>query len=486
MAAEQVSPFDSKMGNFKSAVSTLSDGLLSDHSKRKDRFTTYAGHQAPSEPDGFRTVESRRLMSARAIWTPEDFEFRKVIGEGTFGVVYMAQLRETKKYCALKQMKKAAYPRKNNRDRIYGEREVLAESKSRWIVDLFCTFQDADNVYMAMEFLQGGDLVCHLLAKRRFSVEETRFYIAELLEALDVVHAYGFVHRDVKPDNTVLSSAGHLKLLDFGLCRPDDDLAVQDLQPERRTSGNRRRERLKSVVGTPEYMAPETFTGAYGAEADVWSVGVITFELLVGITPFQAGKMPDGNLVQGRLKIKILKQKILQHESEFPPMLQRATRRNFVPPDAERFLQNMVCDRSHRLSIEQCRTEAFFCGLDFKRLHLMRPPIVPEISGPSDTRHFEDFEDTEPRDSNASISRRDSNIDWANYEYDQDQQFDVEDAGTSSQEQPKRRLAPTPPETPAPQGSRASQPDLQRRYVEFERQVASPFPGAAPELQRTS
>merc|ERR1712176_1518629 len=107
-----------------------------------------------------------------------------------------------------------------------------------------------------MEFLQGGDLIGHLLKRKRFSQDETSFYMAELLEALHTVHRCGFVHRDVKPDNVVLTKEGHLKLLDFGLCRQDPQQLLNEVQLESIT-GTDSRARLKSMVGTPQYMAPE-------------------------------------------------------------------------------------------------------------------------------------------------------------------------------------------------------------------------------------
>mmetsp|Transcript_32781 Transcript_32781/g.53956 ORF Transcript_32781/g.53956 Transcript_32781/m.53956 type:complete len:491 (-) Transcript_32781:41-1513(-) len=469
-------PLGGKFSNFKSAVATHVGGMATEHEKRERRYESFVEHtglsstRTPRESaaDFYKEKERRVIVTSSKIWTTDDFVARKVIGEGTFGVVYFAQIRSSGKLCALKQMKKAAYTRKNHRERIYGERDILSEAKCRWVVDLFCTFQDSENIYMAMEFLQGGDLVTHLLNKRRFSIEETRFYIAELLEALDVVHRYGFVHRDVKPDNTVLTTAGHLKLLDFGLCRQDFEMS--ELQSQL-SGANERPQRVKSVVGTPEYMAPETFLADYGPEADVWSVGVITYELLVGIAPFNAGKDREGRPVDGKEKIRIIKHKIVHHESVLPEMIRKAKNRNWINQPAESFLLKVICDCGFRLSISQCRGEAFFGGLDFSRLHLMTPPIIPELSGPDDLKYFDEFPDKELPAASEHASRKDDGIDWANYEYDQEKS--LRNTGTSSSRQQSLGYSmPVPPAGPRP-GVPGGTPPHGRGYVELERWIAA-------------
>merc|ERR1712113_743165 len=106
---------------------------------------------------------------------------------------------------------------------------------------------------MVMEFVQGGDLLFHLARRGRFTTDEAQFYMAELLEALDTVHKCGFVHRDVKPDNIVLTASGHLKLLDFGLCKQDPGLALDAPAAADKSFAK------QPVLGTPLYMAPEAY-----------------------------------------------------------------------------------------------------------------------------------------------------------------------------------------------------------------------------------
>lgn len=100
------------------------------------------------------------------------------------------------------------------------ERNVLANAdKNPWVVTLKCSFQDADNLYLVMEYLPGGDLMNLLMKKDIFTHEEAQFYTAEILLALDSVHRMKYIHRDLKPDNVLLDINGHIKLSDFGLCK---------------------------------------------------------------------------------------------------------------------------------------------------------------------------------------------------------------------------------------------------------------------------
>ena len=99
------------------------------------------------------------------------------------------------------------------------ERDILALAKNPWIVDLKCSFQDEKYLYLVMEFLQGGDLMNLLMEKDILSEEQSKFYIAETILAVESVHKLNYIHRDLKPDNLLIGRDGHIKLSDFGLCK---------------------------------------------------------------------------------------------------------------------------------------------------------------------------------------------------------------------------------------------------------------------------
>lgn len=242
--------------------------------------------------------------------------------------------------------------------------------------------------------------------------------MAELLEALDTVHRCGFVHRDVKPDNAVLNADGHLKLLDFGLTMHQPLTERRSDDCSKHVSKRTRRTQMRSTVGTPEYMAPEVFKAEYGKEADLWSLGIVTYECLVGHVPFHAGKR------QGPEAVAIIKERIVkQHPELLEYQLQKAVVNDQMTLDAARFLMRVVCVARYRLTAEQIRAEPFFAGVDFATLHATSPPIVPDVSGPDDCKWFDDF-DPAPllvaQTSPCSTAPKDVSLEWSHYEFDKD------------------------------------------------------------------
>lgn len=117
---------------------------------------------------------------------------------------------------AMKSMLKDSMIAKNQVAHIRAERDILTEAENQWIVTLFYSFQDGKNLYMVMEYLPGGDLMGLLIKKDTFSEPETMQYMAEIASAVASVHALGYVHRDLKPDNILLDWGGHIKLIDLG------------------------------------------------------------------------------------------------------------------------------------------------------------------------------------------------------------------------------------------------------------------------------
>ncbi|XP_073004603.1 probable serine/threonine protein kinase IRE isoform X1 [Typha latifolia] len=235
----------------------------------------------------------------------EDFEILKPISRGAFGRVFLAKKRVTGDLFAIKVLKKADMIRKNAVESILAERNILISARNPFVVRFFYSFTCRDNLYLVMEYLNGGDLYSLLRNLGCLEEEMARTYIAEVVLALEYLHSLNVIHRDLKPDNLLISRDGHIKLTDFGLSKvglinSTDDLSGPDVSnaslsgdsgPTRAAQRAQKREqrRKQSAVGTPDYLAPEILLGIpHGQTADWWSVGVILFELIVGIPPFNA------------------------------------------------------------------------------------------------------------------------------------------------------------------------------------------------------
>lgn len=325
-----------------------------------------------------------------------DFDMRKIIGRGAFGEVRVCREKRTGKVYAIKTMRKTEMLKKNQVDHVKAERDVLALADNPWVVKLQYSFQDATNLYLVMEYLQGGDLMTHLMKHDILTEDVTRFYIAEVALAIWFVHQLNYVHRDLKPDNILLDRLGHVKLSDFGLCKGVDTAPtpyMEQYQSEAKRAGGkadtaspkqkadtwkaRTRTMMYSTVGTPDYIAPEVFAqSGYGPECDWWSLGVIMYECLVGYPPFYAEDPMDTcrKIVNWRRTLK------------FPEEAHLSVK-------AKDLMERLICDSKYRLGFEQLKLHPFFNGIDFDNIRKGKAAIVPVLRSEEDTNYFDQFEE---------------------------------------------------------------------------------------------
>ncbi|KAL9255188.1 putative serine/threonine protein kinase IREH1 [Drosera capensis] len=279
--------------------------------EKVDLSTSVIDEDAPLEDDLVHSLKSSPVHPSKDRTSIEDFEIIKPISRGAFGRVLLAKKRTTGDLFAIKFLKKADMIRKNAVESILAERDILISVRNPFVVRFFYSFTCRENLYLVMEYLNGGDLYSLLRNLGCLDEDVARVYIAEVVLALEYLHSLNVVHRDLKPDNLLIAHDGHIKLTDFGLSKvglinSTDDLSgpavsVSSFYEEggqRFSASEHQQERRKkrSAVGTPDYLAPEILLGmGHGATADWWSVGVILFELIVGIPPFNAEHPQQSN-----------------------------------------------------------------------------------------------------------------------------------------------------------------------------------------------
>jgi serine/threonine protein kinase len=302
--------------------------------------------------------------------TAEDFEPLMCLGKGSYGTVLLVRQRATGRLFAQKQFKKASITvHKKLIEQTKTERNIL-ESVNRhpFIVNLYYAFQDHEKLYLILEYAQGGELFHHLAAERMFSEDVAAFYMAEMVLALDHLHrTVGVIYRDLKPENCLLDSEGHLLLTDFGLSK----VSLDEDNP------------CKSFLGTVEYMAPEVIQGVdYGAAVDWWSLGALGYDLLTGAPPFAGNN-------NAKIQEKILKSKLslpYYLSADAKDLLTRLLRKE----PKKRLGFNMPKD------LQTIRNHRFFRKINWKKLEAreLEPPIIPLITDPELAENFaQDFTD---------------------------------------------------------------------------------------------
>ncbi|KAJ8013714.1 hypothetical protein DPEC_G00032650 [Dallia pectoralis] len=305
---------------------------------------------------------------------PSQFELLKVLGQGSYGKVFL--VRKVKgsdrgQLYAMKVLKKATL---KVRDRIRSkmERDILAEVNHPFIVKLHYAFQTEGKLYLILDFLRGGDLFTRLSKEVMFTEEDVKFYLAELALALDHLHSLGIIYRDLKPENILLDEEGHIKITDFGLSKEAID----------------HDKRAYSFCGTIEYMAPEVVNRrGHTQSADWWSFGVLMFEMLTGSLPFQGKDRKETMAL-------ILKAKLGMPQ--------------FLSPEVQSLIRALFKrNPSNRLGagpdgVEEIKRHHFFANIDWNTLYRreIKPPFKPAVGRPEDTFHFDpEFTSRTPTDS---------------------------------------------------------------------------------------
>lgn len=360
--------------------------------------------------------ETDYIRDRRVRLTGHSFDSIRVIGRGAFGEVRLVQMKKNKKLYAMKKLDKSKMIEKHQVAHVRSERDVLADNNNfykdnPWIVRLYYSFQDANYLYLIMEFVPGGDMMTQLIKYDTFTEDQTRFYIAETVLAIDSIHKLYYIHRDIKPDNLLLDKKGHLKVSDFGLCtglqtdrvsklaamykkiQGEGDVVDEETNVGRSKRFDswtkKRREMVYSNVGTPDYTAPEVLQQkGYGKECDWWSVGVIMFEMLVGYPPFCSETQRETY------------HKIIHYKTTLPKIMEEAAAEVAISPAARDLIERLLCDSSERLGRVDCdeiKSHPFFGNkIDWENIRSQQAPIIPPLENEFDTSNFDHYDDLEP------------------------------------------------------------------------------------------
>jgi RAC serine/threonine-protein kinase len=286
----------------------------------------------------------------------------KVIGKGSFGKVFLVREKQTSEMFALKVLKKDNIIKRNQVEHTKTERSVLGYVKHPFIVGLNMAFQSKDKLYFVLDYCAGGELFFHLGKVGKFTEPRAMFYAAEITLAIAYVHNMDIVYRDLKPENVLLDSRGHVRLTDFGLSKEGISNS---------SSG------ANSFCGTPEYLAPEILNRqGHGRAVDWWSLGALLFEMLTGLPPFYC-----------RDREKLF-EKIKKSNLEYP---------KYLSPKATLLLKGLLTkDPRRRLGsgphdAEDIKGQDFFGGLNWDKLMNgeIAPPWDPQINGSMDTSQFD-------------------------------------------------------------------------------------------------
>lgn len=334
-------------------------------------------------------------MTSKDGTTLSQFETGRMLGQGSYSQVFLATRYCDRKQYALKVIEKRRVQRNEMFKYVLQEKQVMLMLDHPSIIKLHWTFRDSFCVYLMTELGSGGELweLWNQCEAKRLPLELTRHYAAEIVNALEYLHSKQVWHRDLKPENILLTADGHLKITDFGTSKVatgleqghgDSGLAPGDGESsgveagssdasgtEKATSSSKtKKHRKNSFVGTPEYMAPEVIHNwpSKGLVSDLWSVGIIIFQLLAGHVPFHGGS--------AYLTMK----KVIKRDIPWP---------NFFDSDAQDLIENLLHkEPSLRLgSISRggypiLKAHPFFQGLDFSSVYMTPVPCYPPPLAP--------------------------------------------------------------------------------------------------------
>lgn len=329
----------------------------------------------------------------------DDFNLLRVIGQGSYGKVFLVKHKSTGIIYAMKVLKKDELQKRNQVEHTMTERRILERIKHPFIVSLQFSFQTNKKLYFVLDYCPGGELFFYLQNIGRFKEKTACFYASNILFGIEELHKHDIIYRDLKPENVLIGFDGYAKITDFGLSK-------ENIQ------GN---SEAHSFCGTPEYLAPEILkkTG-HGKAADWWSFGAIIYEMLVGVPPFYTKNRQKlyNNIKNAELKLE-----------------------DWLSDSAKDLLTKLLTkDPEERLGSgendsQDIKNHPWFAAISWEDIYnkTQKPPYTPQLDDENDVKHFaSDFTKTDPLGSYnegmpSSLPENEaSDTKWAGFSYDPD------------------------------------------------------------------
>lgn len=310
---------------------------------------------------------------------PEDFTPLCVIGQGAFGRVLQVRSKLDEGVYAMKVISKRMLRKKNHLSYMRAERDIMTKVDFPFVVGLKFSFQTDEKLFLVMDYLSGGELFFHLRKQGLILEDTARFYVAEMVLALEHLHSQGIIHRDLKPENVLVGKDGHLCLTDFGLAKELTALSVGG-----EDGGDEDGARAQTVCGTNEYMCPEMILKkGYGKAADWWSLGALMYEMMAGHPPFRAKTVKD------------LNRKILHEKLSLPPFLTsdaHAVLKGLLERNVQKRLGATRATMFEVGGVAALKATRFFKKIDWQLLlkKQLPAPVIPPVAHECDTSNFDD------------------------------------------------------------------------------------------------
>ena len=340
-------------------------GRAIEESERRQANDTEEGLERKRQNDEMRKELMAQSRPTSGKYSLTDFQILRTLGTGSFGRVHLIRSNHNGRFYALKVLKKHTIVKLKQIEHTNDERLMLSVVSHPFIVRLWGTFQDSNNIFMVMDYIEGGELFSLLRKSQRFPNPVAKFYAAEVCLALEYLHSKDIIYRDLKPENILLDKNGHIKVTDFGFAKYVPDITY-------------------TLCGTPDYIAPEVVsTKPYNKSVDWWSFGILIYEMLAGYTPFY-----DSNAMKTY-------ENILNAKLKFP---------SFFNEDAQDLISKLVTrDLSARLGnlqkgSEDVKNHPWFNEVVWEKLitRNIETPYEPPIQqGQGDTSQFDRYPEEE-------------------------------------------------------------------------------------------